>query len=390
MSPAARAAAAIDILGAYLNGTPIEQALTRWARASRFAGSKDRAAVRDLCFDALRRRRSLGALDGDGATPRLWLARLLQQNGMTVAEVFTGTGHAPAMLSPEEHATLSMPLPHVPDIPPWLEGTFCAQLGDAAAATFAALQTRAPITLRVNTRKATRDEVLHTLRAAQIAGVANPLCDTALTVTDGARRLRHLPSYAEGYFEFQDAASQAVAGVIPCGGRMLDYCAGGGGKALAVAARCSGRIDAFDANPNRMSDLKARCLRAGVQVHALSPKALARQPPYDVVYCDVPCSGSGTWRRTPEAAWAFTPHKLARFVDMQREIITRAVSHVKEGGTFVYITCSILPQENEQQVEWMQQTYPKFQMNHCTRYTPTALADGAFAARFVYKKAPTS
>ncbi|UWQ26573.1 RsmB/NOP family class I SAM-dependent RNA methyltransferase [Leisingera aquaemixtae] len=353
MTPAARLQAAIEILDQVLTGEPAEKALTSWGRRSRFAGSKDRAAVRDHVFTALRCLRSHAALGGARSGRGLILGAL-RDAGQDPDEVFTGQGHAPAPLTGAERQ-----LPPPPegaealDIPDWLWPAFSASLGAEAEAAAQALRHRAPVHLRVNTARGTLQQAQEALTAEGIATRPLPAAATALEVTEGARKLRNAKAYADGLVELQDAASQAVVEQLPLadGMSVLDYCAGGGGKSLAMAARARIRLHAHDADPKRMKDLPERAARAGASVTLLSPADAARTGPFDLVLCDVPCSGSGSWRRAPEGKWRLTPEGLRALQETQSEILRTAAGLTAPGGTLAYATCSMLQAENTQQVQ---------------------------------------
>lgn len=351
MTPAARVAAAIEILDMIGDGLPAEQVLTRWGRGNRFAGSKDRAAIRDHVFDVLRVRRSAAWL-GNAATGRGLMIGLLRLQGVDPATLFTGEGHAPAPLMDHE---MQLPEGEMPDadawnLPDWLTERFAEGLGDAAAETAQKLQGRAPVTLRVNVAKTNTSDAILMLKEAGVEVVENPLSATALTVVEGSRRIRNTPAYMDGFVELQDASSQAVVDALPKAGRVLDYCAGGGGKALAIAARGADAVFAHDIDVGRMRDLPLRAARAEAEITQLEGSDLATFGPYDLVLVDAPCSGSGSWRRAPEAKWRLTPEQLAQTADLQDSILDAAAALVAEGGTLVYATCSILPDENQQRV----------------------------------------
>lgn len=350
MTPAARHAAAIGILDRVIAGEAAEKALTNWGRGARFAGSGDRAAVRDLVFDALRCRRSFAALGG-AETGRGLILGGLRARGAEVEAVFTGEGHAPPPLTDEERAGGRAPEGlEVLDCPDWLAPLLQASLGPDFALVMEALRHRAPVFLRVNLRKATREEAIASLAAEGIIAQPHPLSPAALEVTGGARKVQGARAFAAGLVEVQDAASQAVCDLIPvpAGAAVLDYCAGGGGKTLALAARAEGRWFAHDANPARMSDLRRRASRAGVDVTLLAVPADAA--PFDVVLCDVPCSGSGAWRRAPEEKWRLSPEGLARLGQVQESILGAASRLVRPGGILAYATCSLLVEENADRV----------------------------------------
>ncbi len=349
MTPAARVQAAIEVLDRIGPELAAEQALTNWARGARFAGSKDRAAVRDHVYDVLRQRRSAAARGG-GDSGRELLLGLLRLDGVGPESLFTGEGYGPASLTDAE-----MQAGHVPDgaeamdLPDWLAALFLADLGLDAEAVAQALQSRAPVFLRVNAILSSVSQATGSLSNEGIDVTPHPLSPRALMVTGNARRISQSQAYQNGWVELQDAASQAVVDLVPLqsGDRVLDYCAGGGGKTLAMAARLAGPVDAHDANPARLRDLPIRAERAGAEVHIVD------QPTgqYDVVLCDVPCSGSGSWRRSPEGKWILTPQKLASLNAVQAQILRDAGKFVRPGGCLAYVTCSVLKCENIDQIE---------------------------------------
>lgn len=354
MTPAARLAAAIDILDRILAGTPAEQALTNWSRASRFAGSGDRAAVRDHVFDALRCRGSYAALGGAGG--RGLVLGLVRAQGLDPA-LFGAAGHGPAPLTPEEQGRIaaSMPPPDALaplDWPAWLRPRLEADLAGDFLSVSRAMRARAPVFLRVNLARIARDAAQAELAAEGIATRPHPLADSALEVTDGARRIQKSAAYQDGLVELQDVASQAAVEMVQVsdGDRVLDYCAGGGGKALALAARVPGaRITAHDIDADRMRDLPARAARAGARIAQARPGAPGEN--FDLVLVDAPCSGSGTWRRTPDAKWRLTEEGLTRLVSLQHDILARAAGLVAPGGRLCYMTCSLLACEDAEQAD---------------------------------------
>ncbi|MFD2739276.1 RsmB/NOP family class I SAM-dependent RNA methyltransferase [Sulfitobacter aestuarii] len=381
MTPGARVAAAIGILDQIGEGLAGEQALTRWARGSRFAGSKDRAAVRDHVFDVLRCRRS-AAHFGRGEDGRALMIGMLRQSGADLPGLFNGVGHSADPLS---EAELNPPGP-IEDLatawnlPDWLVPLFQQSLGEAAEPTALALQERAPITLRVNTAKTDIASSMRRLSEEGITTVENPLCASALNVTGGARKIRNSASFRDGEIEFQDAASQAVVAAIPTTGKVLDYCAGGGGKALALATQGQNRVSAHDIDPRRMSDLPARAERAAVRIRLIATDALRAHAPFDIVLCDAPCSGSGAWRRSPEGKWSLTATRLQQLTEIQDEILDRAAPLLARGGVLVYATCSVLRIENEDRVTAFLQRHPDWICSYSRRFAVDNDGDGFFTA----------
>lgn len=382
MTPAARIAAAAEILDQIIDGEAAEKALTGWARRSRFAGSKDRAALRDLVFDALRCRRSFAALGGAETGRGLMIGALLAQ-GDDPAHVFTGEGHAPSVFSDEEVAWIgaSPALSNLEDavaadMPDWLWPQVSNALGDKTQTVCATLRTRAPVFLRVNLRQTSRDKAIQALADESIETRPHPDVPTALEVTQGARRIAQSQSYLNGLVELQDAASQAVVCELPLkdGLSVLDYCAGGGGKALAMASLADCTYVAHDAFPARMKDLPARADRAGVRIRvAATPKG-----PFDLVLCDAPCSGSGSWRRAPEGKWLLTPDRLDQLNATQDQILETAAPLVSPGGTLAYATCSFLAAENTDRVRAFLERHPDWSMQSDRQWLPGAGGDGFY------------
>ncbi|MGO4917024.1 RsmB/NOP family class I SAM-dependent RNA methyltransferase [Pseudogemmobacter sp. W21_MBD1_M6] len=383
MTPAARISAAIEVLDQVAKGYAAERALTNWARGSRFAGSKDRAAVRDHVFDALRRRRSCAFLGG-GADGRAVMLGSLRAQGADPALFFNGEGHAPA---PQSEAEQQPPRTEMPrnvrlDIPDWLAPPLMASLSGDFEAVCDSLRHRAPVFLRVNLRAGTRDDAVASLAAEGIVTVPHPLSNTALDVTENARRIQNSQAYTLGLVELQDAASQAITDMLPLrtGARVLDYCAGGGGKTLAMAARADATFFAHDIESRRMADLPVRAARAGVEVTRLRTSDIAGHAPFDLVLLDVPCSGSGSWRRAPEAKWLLTDDRLRQLVRLQGEILDKAAGYVAKGGVLAYATCSLLKDENASQIDAFLSHRAGWKLLEKRRLTPIDGGDGFFIA----------
>ncbi|EEX10838.1 NOL1/NOP2/sun family protein [Ruegeria lacuscaerulensis ITI-1157] len=375
MTPAARVQAAIEILDEILSGTPAEKALTGWARRSRFAGSKDRAAIRDHVFDAVRCMRSYAARGG-AMTGRGLMLGALRATGEDPEQVFTGDRHAPAPVQDHEVGRAFATVAEAHDIPEWLWPIFERSLGEDATAAAAALQKRAPVHLRVNLAKTDVTGAVDALWREGIGVRSHPACQTALEVIQGTRKVSASKAYKDGLVELQDAASQAVVAELDLqpGMRVLDYCAGGGGKALALAAAKGVQVFAHDVNPARMRDLPVRAQRAGVSITILGPHEVSTSGPFDVVLTDAPCSGSGAWRRAPAGKWALSPDRLDQLPRLQLEILHQASNLVAQTGTLAYATCSVLDVENDRVVdaflqecaEWRQVFRNAWQVAHGT------------------------
>lgn len=384
MQPAARYSAAIEVLDAWLGGLPAEQALTRWARGARYAGSKDRAAVRDHVYDVLRQKgvcEAAGAVDGRGL-----IAGLIRVQGGDLTEVFNGIGHAPTPLSDQEAGVKIPPFDPTLNIPDWTQPLLAARfpraLSDALTNVLEAMSHRAPLWLRVNLTRGSRDDAARALANDGVMTRAHPEIATALEVTEGTRRLRQAMAYDAGLVEPQDLSVQAAIAVVnwPATGQILDYCAGGGGKALAVADRTKAVVFAHDAVPRRMADIEPRAARAGVRITQLPGDQLDARAPFDLVLTDVPCSGSGTWRRDPEAKWRLTPQALDVLTETQAEILDNAAELVGAKGRLVYMTCSFFEAENEAQIVNFLARHPGWQAGPSHMFTPLTASDGFYVA----------
>lgn len=349
MTPAARVQAAIEVLDRFLAGAAAEQALTGWARRSRFAGSKDRAAVRDHVYGAIRRLRSDAALGG-AQTGRGLMLGALRRTGGDAGAIFSGLAYAPNPLDQAETAAGRAPQtdPESLDIADWIWPQFAASQGNNARQAAQALQSRAQVHLRVNLLRGSKNRAISALAGDGVVCTPHPAAETALLVLEGSRRIRQTAAFRDGLVELQDAASQAVVEALPLrdGMRVLDYCAGGGGKALAMAAQARIRLFAHDIAAERMRDLPDRAARADVKVTRISTGELARSGPFDLVLCDAPCSGSGAWRRSPEGKWSLTQDRLEALTRTQGEILRLASDLTVKSGVLAYATCSLLAVEN--------------------------------------------
>ena len=321
---------------------------------------------------------------GGGDTGRALMIGVLRAQGIDLAPLFNGQGHAPLPLSDAEATPPDAPsdMATLWNLPDWIIPLFQASLGADAEAVAQALQSRAPISVRVNTAQATVTDVAEALAEAGIETRRNDLCATALTVTEGERKLRNSDSYLHGDVELQDAASQAVVAALPEAERMLDYCAGGGGKALAMAARRDATVFAHDIDPRRMVDLPARADRAGATVRQVTTDELDGAGPFDVVLCDAPCSGSGSWRRSPEGKWTFTAGRLEELTQIQDKILDHAATLTAKNGTLAYATCSVLQTENEDRASAFLARNPDWRQVFTKRFHVDAQGDGFFTAHF--------
>ncbi len=372
MTPAARLAAAIEVLGDIESRRrPAADAMKDWGLAHRFAGSGDRAAISSLVYDALRRRSSSAWLLGEAGQRAEILGALRQTRGLdpdAIAALFTGEGHAPARLTDTERERLAnsnldgAPAHVAGDYPEWLAHEFEAAFGADAAEEGRALAERAPVDLRANLLKTKRDSALSSL--AHLSPEPTPISPVGLRIAirpDGrGPALAAESAYVKGLVEVQDEGSQIAALLAEAkpGLQVLDLCAGAGGKTLALAAAMNnhGQIYASDDDGRRLAPIFDRLARSGARnVQVRAPKGQTDvltdlEGRCDLVMIDAPCTGSGAWRRNPDAKWRIRPGALEQRMREQDETLEKAMRFVKRGGRIVYVTCSVLRPENEDRV----------------------------------------
>ncbi|ACK50291.1 Fmu (Sun) domain protein [Methylocella silvestris BL2] len=372
MIPGARVAAAIEILDDIETlRRPASDALKDWGLGHRFAGSKDRSAIASLVFDALRKRASSAFLMDDGASRGIMLGALRLARGLsdeTIEALFTGEGHTPAQLTSAERDRLKTgdlegaPAHVAGDFPDWLEPALAAAFGDRLIAETAALAERAPLDLRVNTLKGERDKALARLARLHAAPTRFSPVGLRLPLTPDGRNpsLAGEPDYIRGRVEIQDEGSQLAALLCAAspGEQALDLCAGGGGKALALAAMMQnkGQIYASDDEGRRLAPIYARLARAGARNVQVRPPRKGEdfladlEGRCDLVLIDAPCTGIGAWRRNPDAKWRIRPGALELRMAEQDQLLAEASRFLKPQGRIVYVTCSLLLDENEERV----------------------------------------
>lgn len=344
MTPAARVQAAIEILDLVINaarnnGAPADRIVAEWFKTRRFAGSGDRRAVRDLVFRAVR---ACGEMPPSGRSAVLRLS----VDDAALAGLFDGSSHAPAAIVPGE------PVAGGGVAPAWLIAAL-SQSGIAAEEASALLD-RAPLDVRVNSLRAGRAELP--------AGGERTVAPHGWRYPFGTR-IEDTQAWNAGAIEVQDTGSQLAGEAVAArpGESIIDLCAGGGGKTLALAAAMddTGRILATDTDRGRLSRLPQRAQRAGassIETRLLDPnREQAALTDWlgqaDAVLVDAPCSGTGTWRRNPEARWRLTPAQLDRYVTVQSRLLDLAAVLVRPGGRLVYVTCSLLDVEGADQAQ---------------------------------------
>jgi 16S rRNA (cytosine967-C5)-methyltransferase len=367
---------------------PADAVVSAWFRARRYIRDHDRGYISDLLYTLLRHHARLGwwlARHGRPGLPRnRLLAWLALDGGRTrdqVQHLFTGGKFAPAVLTEQERGLLvklqgcPMDHPAMPDevrgeCPPWAVAPLRRRFGDSFTHEMAALLAAAPLDLRVNPLRATREVVLRALQALGLPAEATRMAPYGIRVNERPP-LDGLPMLKCGEVEIQDEGSQLVAMLVDArpGERVVDFCAGAGGKTLAIAAQMAnkGHVVACDVLANRLKRGAERFRRAGL--HNIEIRSLASEKDrwvkrhkgtFDRVLVDAPCSGTGTWRRNPDARWRALGPGLDNLLPLQADILASAARLVKPGGRLVYATCSMLPQENEEQVATFLTAHPAF------------------------------
>jgi 16S rRNA (cytosine967-C5)-methyltransferase len=383
MTPSARLSAAIEVLSDIeARRRPAPDALKDWGLGHRFAGSGDRAAIAGLVYDALRHRASSAWIMGE-TTPRAVLVGALRlargYDLATIAGLCSGDRLAPEPLSDAEQAALSAAhLSDAPefiqgDYPEWLDAAFADAFGEGRVSELQALTARATVDIRVNTLKSSRAKVMAELE--HLGVVATPFSPIGLRLVpkeDGRLpSVQAEPAFQKGWIEIQDEGSQLVAQLVGAdpGTQVVDLCAGGGGKTLALAAQLNnqGQIFATDSDKRRLAPIFDRLERAGVRnTQVLAPKGKDDEPlaklkgRIDLVVVDAPCTGTGTWRRNPDAKWRIRPASLDERLREQRLVLDRAAPLVAPKGRIAYITCSMLTDENDRAVQGFLDRYVGF------------------------------
>jgi 16S rRNA (cytosine967-C5)-methyltransferase len=403
LTPAARIAATIEVLEkTQSSNSPADEVVSAYFRGRRYIGSKDRRDISQRVYDIQRRGARLGwwtEASDSRATVIAHLALAEKTSGDGIKQLFSGEGYAPPRLTADEAALVgrlagrdlddpSMPAAVRLEVPDWLMDDLGEQFGENLEAELAALNRPAPLDVRVNLLKGDRAGALELLRDEGINAEPTPISPIGLRI-GGRVNLHSSTAYRGGFVEPQDEASQIAA--LLCDTKAdrltIDYCAGAGGKTLALAAsmKDGGPLVACDTDQTRLRRIKARARRAGVSNVTVkcitggngggNGGGLDRyQGAAERVLVDAPCSGSGAWRRNPAAKWKLTPERLRQHVRAQSEILAAAAPLVAPGGRLIYATCSVLPPENERQIEAFLAAHPEFSPMPVSQLWGTALA----------------
>jgi len=399
MKPGACIQATIDLLTtineAWEQGSraPADAMIAKYFRQRRYIGSKDRAAVAELIYYVLRNGAALEwnlETQKHPSSPRAIVILSLvfhhQARIQEFEEWMNGDKYAPDDLTKTEIDLINhyeekdlvngdMPEPARLNYPDWMKDMLHAHFPDNLHHVLKALSEEAPVFLRANSLKTTREEVITALEKDNIEAKAASLAPHAIQLTKRGPMFA-TKAFKNGWFEMQDEGSQLVAHLVDAkaGQKVIDFCAGAGGKTLAIAAgmKNKGRILAWDTNEARLNQMPKRLARAGVnnvQSRTLTSEhdsfVKRHKDSADWVLLDVPCTGSGTWRRNPDLKWRTTPKDLEEVTDIQRRILKSAARLVKGGGTLVYATCSFFKAENEDQIDAFLKEHQQFEVVEC-------------------------
>jgi len=404
VTPGARLAAAIEVFGTIESERrPAADALKAWGVTHRFAGSGDRAAIAGLVYDALRRRASSAYLMGADSARAILLGMLRRERALSteaIGKLADGAGYAPSALTDHERARLDAasldgaPAPVAGDYPEWLDPHLARAFGEGRAEEGAALASRAPLDLRVNTLAADRDKAAVMLTDLKGEPTRWSPCGLRIRLPADAKSpaIHAEPAFLKGMVEVQDEGSQLAAlfSAAKPGEQVVDLCAGAGGKTLALAAMMEnkGQIYATDDDKRRLAPIHDRLARSGARnVQVRTPKSVGDAISdltgrADLVLIDAPCTGTGAWRRNPDAKWRMRPGALEQRVKEQAEVLDRAVPLLKAGGRIAYVTCSVLDEENGAQVRAFLARHAGFSV------TPPAEVAGSLGERgFMFAQA---
>ena len=375
----------IEILDTYLNEAKIDFVLRKWAIKHRFAGSSDRRKIKDIIFDIIRQKKSCEHVGG-GFSGRNLLIGYLKLKGTKLSSVFDNSKFGPEELTIKEQ-NINVDFSNLSniyelDFPSWLIPILRRSLLNEFSNVVKALRNRSHIQLRVNLKKISRLNAMKKLQKNNIGCEINELCSTALNVLNGAQHILTSPCFENGFVELQDAGSQLVSELIEINydDKVLDMCAGAGGKSLAIS--CGAELDAtyfaWDINFDRMKDIDARSKRAGVKIEKVIK--LSSKSFYNKIIIDAPCSGSGSWRRDPEGKWRLDEDILDNYVKTQKELILKGLKLLAPRGQILYITCSILDIENGKLIDDLISSVLSLKLVRSISLVPSSKSDGFYGA----------
>lgn len=400
MRVSARFRAAQEILDLLLTREMSSKTIINWERGNKFAGSKDRKNIRDIVFHCLRNKRYFlywwGKAKRDSAGRKLVLSYIVDRFGSDSLDRendFFGIKDFDFLpLSDSENEILSEnwlkrveinedPIKY--SYPDFLDRDLKISLNGDFSKVMEMLSTRAPVYLRANKIKISTSNLIKKLHIEGFEVEQNSKNMDILKVLNEPKKMKLSSLFLEGAFEFQDLGSQNIGHRIPVteGMKILDFCAGGGGKSLALASKFCNRIKlhAYDINSTRLESFKLRAKRSGAQIKFLNKESVFNET-YDLILVDVPCSGTGTWRRDPFAKWNLNSSNLQKISEIQMDILEKVSSQVERGGSICYITCSLLKKENEENISVFLKKDNRYEAGMYHQVSPLEGGDGFFMA----------
>ena len=394
----ARAKAAIEILDNFLKGSNLNNTFEEWSKNNKFAGSGDREKIRDIVFDILRVRNTLEAPLGHhkiAESGRSLMVSYILFKSIEIEDIFTGSKYGPPELNNNEQKMKEKFVliknkffNNQYNIPAFLVEDLKHSLSEKFENIMSVLGNRAPTFIRVNIKKTNLFSVSEKLKNE---GITSEVClesRQGLKILSNFRRVKMTKMFQEGLFEFQDLNSQKV--IEDCNlvnqTKFLDFCAGAGGKTLCLASLRKGKGDfyAYDINKSKLEKLKVRAKKAGIKIGIIKKKDFSQvRYKFDCVILDVPCSGSGAWRRNPQQKWRITQKKINDLTRLQFILLQQAKNFLQNNGKLIYITCSFLRTENERIIEKFLYENPFFSIVKQKNYYPSEDGDGFYCAELI-------
>ena len=390
-----RANAAIFILDEFLAGQNLNAILSRWAKNNRYAGSSDRESIRNIVFDILRVKKTFTFIlkkEKQLINGRALVFLYSVFYSLPLDDIFTGQKYAPETLNIHERTFSETAKGNndrdfevVDNVPDFLIDEFKRSLSSEFNNVMRLLEKRAPVSIRVNALKSDSLSVLGMLNLEGIEGKISKKVRYGIEIVGNPRRLTQIQAFKDGYFEVQDLHSQKTIEGLPIkeDTKILDYCAGAGGKILSIACLLNGngRFFVNDIDEKKLIEADLRAKRAGIKLKRLNIKNMRKhRSSFDYILADVPCSGSGTWRRNPQQKWRITPGSLKENLNRQTLILNEVKDLIKKNGFLFYITCSLLKIENEEIVDNFLIQNKNFWLCNKENITIDALGDGFFCA----------
>ena len=390
-----RANAAIFILDEFLAGQNLNAILSKWTKANRYAGSSDRESIRDIVFDILRVKKTFTFIlnkEKQVINGRALVFLYSVYYSLPLNDIFTGQKYGPDKLNNYEKEFSEIARENnergfevIDNIPDFLLTEFQRSLGSKFNNVMRLLEKRAPVSIRVNALKSDVSSILEVLSSEGIEGKIAKKVRYGIEIIGNPRRLTQLQAFKDGYFEVQDLHSQKTIEGLPIkeDTKILDYCAGAGGKILNIASllKGNGRFFVHDLDKKKLIEADLRAKRAGIKLKRLNAENMEQHHnSFDYILADVPCSGSGTWRRNPQQKWRITSDSLEEILNRQITILNEVKDLIKKNGLLFYITCSLLKIENEEVVDDFLIQNKNFSLSNKENITIDTQGDGFFCA----------